>query len=106
MISDKIITMQEYNTDNTILTPIDIDRIIEMAWEDRTTFEAIEVQFGLSEKEVIELMRRETKGSSFRMWRKRTSGRSTKHSAIRGVNVTRFKCTRQKAISQNRISKR
>ena len=56
-----------------------IDRIIEMAWEDRTSFEAIEHQFGLSESEVIKLMRNEMKSSSFRMWRTRVSGRKTKH---------------------------
>ena len=58
-----------------------IDRIIEMAWEDRTSFEAIQYQFGLSEKDVIALMRKEMKSSSFRMWRKRVSGRKTKHAA-------------------------
>ena len=58
-----------------------IDRIIEMAWEDRTSFEAIQYQFGLSEKDVIALMRHEMKSSSFRMWRKRVSGRKTKHAA-------------------------
>ena len=58
-----------------------IDRIIEMAWEDRTSFEAIEHQFGLSESEVIILMRKEMKSSSFRMWRARVSGRKTKHGA-------------------------
>ena len=63
------------------LLPAIIDRIIEMAWEDRTSFEAIHYQFGLSEKEVIELMRKEMKSSSFRMWRKRVSGRKTKHAA-------------------------
>ena len=61
------------------LQPAIIDRVIEMAWEDRTSFEAIHYQFGLSEKEVIELMRKEMKSSSFRMWRKRVSGRKTKH---------------------------
>ena len=98
--------VEEITRKNFILTGIDIDRIIEMAWEDRTTFEAIEVQFGLKEKDVIALMRKEMKDSSFRMWRTRTSGRSTKHSAIRGVEVTRFKCTRQKVISLNKITKR
>ena len=63
------------------LQPAIIDRVIEMAWEDRTSFEAIHYQFGLSEKEVIELMRKEMKSSSFRMWRKRVSGRKTKHAA-------------------------
>ena len=58
-----------------------IDRIIEMAWEDRTSFEAIHFQYGLSEKDVIALMRNEMKASSFRMWRKRVSGRKTKHAA-------------------------
>ena len=63
------------------LQPISIDRIIEMAWEDRTTFEAIQYQFGLSEDEVVALMRKEMKASSFRMWRKRVSGRKTKHAS-------------------------
>jgi uncharacterized protein (TIGR03643 family) len=89
-----------------ILSVKDIDRIIEMAWEDRTTFEAIEMQFGLKEKEVIALMRKEMKASSFKMWRKRTSGRSTKHAALRSYGVTRFKCTMQKVITHNKISKR
>ena len=57
----------------------DISRIIEMAWEDRTSFEAIEFQFGLKENDVREIMRRELKDSSFKMWRKRVSGRKTKH---------------------------
>ncbi|MBC7866866.1 MAG: TIGR03643 family protein [Gloeobacteraceae cyanobacterium ES-bin-316] len=87
-------------------TIADLDRIIEMAWEDRTTFEAIEIQFGLKEKEVIELMRKEMKSSSFKMWRKRTNGRTTKHGNLRNSSVTRFKCTMQKAISLNKISKR
>jgi uncharacterized protein (TIGR03643 family) len=89
-----------------ILTVKDIDRIIEMAWEDRTTFEAIEIQFGLKEKEVIALMRKEMKGSSFKMWRKRTNGRNTKHAALRSDTVTRFKCKLQKTITHNKISKR
>ena len=63
------------------LYPSSIDRIIEMAWEDRTPFEAIQFQFGLSEKDVIVLMRNEMKAASFRMWRKRVSGRKTKHAA-------------------------
>ena len=84
----------------------DIDRIIEMAWEDRTTFEAIEIQFGLKEKEVIALMRKEMKAGSFKMWRKRTNGRTTKHAALRGDDVNRFKCSLQKTISHNKISKR
>ena len=106
MIKDETIVTQELNANPAHFSTVDIDRIIEMAWEDRTTFEAIEVQFGLKDKEVIELMRKEMKKSSFKMWRKRTSGRSTKHSALRDVDVTRFKCSRQKTISQNKISKR
>ena len=73
-----------------------IDRIVEMAWEDRTPFAAIETQFGLNEKEVIALMRREMKASSFRMWRKRVTGRKTKHIAKRDFLVGRFRCTEQK----------
>jgi uncharacterized protein (TIGR03643 family) len=84
----------------------DIDRIIEMAWEDRTPFEAIQMQFGLAEKEVIELMRREMKSSSFKMWRKRVSGRKTKHAGLRPVEIDRFRCSRQRTISMNKISKR
>ena len=57
----------------------EVDRIIEMAWEDRTTFEAIHFQFGLKEQEVIDLMRKEMKPSSFKMWRQRVQGRKTKH---------------------------
>lgn len=83
-----------------------IDRIIEMAWEDRTTFEAIAFQFGLKEQQVIELMRREMKPKSFRMWRKRVQGRKTKHEKLRVFQEGRFKCSRQKQITHNSISKR
>jgi uncharacterized protein (TIGR03643 family) len=88
------------------LSAADTDRIIEMAWEDRTPFEAIELQFGLKEKQVIELMRSQMKASSFRMWRKRMQGRSTKHTQLRLKDVSRFKCSRQRTISNNKISKR
>lgn len=89
------------------MTLIDIDRVIEMAWEDRTPFEAIEFQFGMPEKEVIALMRRELKRSSFNLWRKRVnSGISQKHQQKREESISRFKCTRQRAISLNKISKR
>lgn len=97
------------NTKETIgqLTPTDIDRIIEMAWEDRTPFEAIYFQFGLSEAMVISLMRRELKRSSFNLWRKRVnSGISQKHLLKRSPEITRFKCSRQRAITRNKISKR
>lgn len=87
------------------LSPEETDRIIEMAWEDRTPFEAIEYQFGLSEPEVIRVMRRELKPGSFKRWRKRVQGRATKHLHLRSVEVTRFKCSRQKGISRNAIAK-
>ena len=83
----------------------DLDRIIQMAWEDRTPFEAIEFQFGLKEKEVIEVMRRHSKPSSFRMWRRRMTSRKTKHAALRSEMVDRFKCSRQRGTG-NKISKR
>lgn len=88
------------------LDEIAIDRIIEMAWEDRTSFEAIQFQFGLKEQEVIELMRKEMKPKSFKMWRERVQGRKTKHEKLRTFEQGRFKCTRQKSISNNSISKR
>jgi uncharacterized protein (TIGR03643 family) len=88
------------------LSARDVDRVIEMAWEDRTPFDAISFQFGLKEQEVIELMRREMKPSSFRMWRKRVQGRATKHIKKRNFEKGRFKCSRQKSISNNSISKR
>ncbi|CAN5242967.1 TIGR03643 family protein [soil metagenome] len=84
----------------------ELDRIIEMAWEDRTPFEAIAIQFGLDESKVIELMRKHSKPSSFRMWRKRMNGRFTKHQSLRQEAITRFKCSRQRAVSGNQISKR
>lgn len=88
------------------LTDLDKDRIIEMAWEDRTTFEAILLQFGLKEQEVIDLMRTEMKASSFRMWRKRVQGRKTKHEKLRNFEEFRFKCSMQRQINNNKISKR
>ncbi|SDR89206.1 TIGR03643 family protein [Winogradskyella sediminis] len=84
----------------------DIDRIIEMAWEDRTPFDAITFQFKLKEQEVINLMRRELKPSSFRLWRKRVQGRATKHLKKRAFEEGRFKCSRQRTITNNSISKR
>lgn len=88
------------------LTDRDRDRIVEMAWEDRTPFEAIKFQFGVSEKEVIEVMRQEMKRSSWRMWRKRVQNRSTKHLKKRSFEEGRFKCSRQRRISNNKIAKR
>lgn len=75
-----------------------IDRIIEMAWEDRTPFEAIKAQFGMSEQEVIALMRREMKTSSFKMWRERVQGRKTKHLKMRGFLAGRHKSKNQKSF--------
>ncbi|MCH7400975.1 TIGR03643 family protein [Belliella kenyensis] len=89
-----------------ILSAEEVDRIVEMAWEDRTTFDAINNQFGVSEKEVIEIMRKTMKTSSFKMWRARVQGRKTKHASKNRKLLTRFKCSRQKSISGNKISKR
>lgn len=83
------------------------DRIIQMAWEDRTPFEAIAFQFGLSESEVIKLMRTQLKRSSFNRWRKRVHQKvSLKHLKKRSSEINRFKCSRQKMISFNKVSKR
>ncbi|MDP1999057.1 MAG: TIGR03643 family protein [Rhodoferax sp.] len=79
----------------TLLGEGDVSRIIEMAWEDRTSFEAIERLYNLNESRVIELMRRELKPSSFRMWRKRVTGRVTKHAALRSPEVNRAYCPTQ-----------
>lgn len=84
----------------------DIDRIIEMGWEDRTPFDAITTQFGLKEQEVITIMRNNLKPNSFKRWRKRVQGRKTKHLKKRGEEVERFKCSRQRSISNNKLSKR
>ncbi len=75
------------------MNKMNIDRIIEMAWEDRTPFEAIEFQFGIKENEVRKIMRFELKESSFKMWRKRVKGRKTKHSKTSESN--RFKSKNQ-----------
>ena len=72
----------------------DIDRIIEMCWEDRTPFEAIEYQFGLKEKDAIKIMRQNLKKKSFKVWRERVSGRQTKHMGIK--SSTRFKSTHKR----------
>ena len=85
--------MQAINMKNI---DIDIDRIIEMCWEDRTPFEAIEYQFGLKEEDAIRIMRRNLKTKSFKVWRKRVSGRNTKHMALK--NSTRFKSTHKRKL--------
>ena len=88
-------------------TIVQIDRIIEMAWEDRTPFEAILFQFGLPESGVIQVMRANLKASSFKRWRKRVnSGVSQKHFKKRNPEIKRFKSSSQKAITGNKISKR
>jgi uncharacterized protein (TIGR03643 family) len=84
---------------------IDLDRIIEMAWEDRTPFDAIYVQFGIREDDVKAIMKRELHPNNWRKWRKRVGGRKTKHAALRDDDVNRFKCTMQRSTG-NRISKR
>lgn len=83
-----------------------IQRIIEMAWEDRTPFEAIKVQFGLNEEAVKNLMKKELKFSSYKLWRKRVERCKTKHLARRNKAISRFKSKLQSAISQNKLSKR
>jgi len=77
------------------LSEADQSRVIEMAWEDRTPFEAIETLYGLAEKDVIELMRAELKPGSFRLWRTRVSGRKTKHRALRPTEIDRAYCPTQ-----------
>ncbi|AKD25982.1 TIGR03643 family protein [Polynucleobacter duraquae] len=77
------------------LSAADLSRVIEMAWEDRTPFDAIEQNFGLSEPQVIALMRKELKRGSFNLWRQRVTGRATKHVALRSKLVTRAYCSMQ-----------
>jgi uncharacterized protein (TIGR03643 family) len=88
------------------LTERNIDRIVGMAWEDRTPFDAIEAQFGLTEGEVIKVMKYEMTLKNWKKWRARVQGRKTKHRKRRLDDVGRFKATRQKQVTQNRISKR
>lgn len=97
--------IQKETTTQRLFSEEDKDRIIQMAWEDRTPFEAITFQFGIKEKEVIEFMRKHSLPSSFRMWRKRMKTRKTKHTALRETGSNRFKCSRQKGTG-NKISKR
>jgi len=101
-----MLTIKEGMKKNKPFTEIELDRVIEMAWEDRTPFEAIVLQFGLLEKEVIKLMRRTLKESSFKRWRKRVhSGISQKHLQKRNSEISRFKCSLQRSITGNKISK-
>ena len=91
---------------NIVFNEIETDRIIEMAWEDRTSFDAIKNQFGVDEKDVIKIMRKELKEKSFKMWRKRVQGRLTKHSKLSSEDKIRFKSNSQRLITLNKISKR
>ena len=88
------------------LSERNVDRIVEMAWEDRTSFDAIEAQFGVPESDVIILMREQMKPSSWRMWRTRVQGRATKHQQKRNFDEGPFKSGRQRSITHNKISKR
>lgn len=89
-----------------ILSASDIDRIIEMAWEDRTTFDAIKFQFGLNESEVRALMKSHLKFSSYKMWCKRVEACKTKHAKTRLSSISRFKSNLQRNVTNNKISKR
>lgn len=91
---------------NLSFTPVELDRIVEMAWEDRTPFDAIQAQFSLSEQQVIQLMRELLKPASWRRWRARVQGRSTKHAALSNVDDARFKSNQQRTITQNHVAKR
>ncbi len=99
--------MEEFTKqDSGALTDMDTDRVIEMAWEDRTPFDAIEAQFGLKESAVKALMKQTLKPSSYVRWRKRVEHCKTKHTATRNDHITRFKSKAQRAISQNKRSKK
>ena len=98
--------IQEVKTVKKILSEIDINRIIEMAWEDRTTFDAIKFQFGLNESEVKVLMKNQLKFCSYKLWRKRLESCKTKHAKTRNQLINRFKCSLQRNITSNKISKR
>jgi len=98
--------MEIVEEQSKIFSDQDIDRIIEMAWEDRTTFDAIESQFGLNESAVKALMKKELKFSSYTLWRKRVQSSSTKHASKRVDGINKFKSNLQRIISNNKISKR
>lgn len=88
------------------LTPNEIDRIIEMAWEDRTPFDAIFDQFSIKESEVRELMKRNLRFSSYKRWRQRVEACQTKHRRTQDETMLRFKSKLQRHITRNKISKR
>lgn len=93
-------------TTNATLSETDINRIIEMAWEDRTPFDAIYIQFGVNEAAVKTLMKQQLKFCSYKLWRARVEACHTKHTLKRIYAINRFKCSRQRSISMNKISKR
>ena len=91
-------------TEKGPLKPENIDRIIEMAWEDRTPFEAIRIQFGLKEDDVRSLMKRQLRFKSYILWRERVEKGNTKHKSKRNPEIDRFKANRQRSISGNKIT--
>ncbi len=101
-----MIAPKTIKTPSIALSEFDKNRIIEMAWEDRTPFDAIKIQFGLNENEVRLLMRTELKFKRYTNWRQRVEQCNTKHVSKRNADITRFKCSRQRTISHNKISKR
>jgi uncharacterized protein (TIGR03643 family) len=98
--------MQKAKDSSIALSLIDIDRVIEMAWEDRTSFDAIKLQFGLNESQVKALMKKNLKFGSYKLWRKRVENCKTKHDLKRVAGMKRFKSKAQKLITNNTISKR
>ena len=93
--SDELIATVVNESGDKVLDDAQVSRVIEMAWEDRTPFAAIEHSYGLNEAGVIKLMRQTLKPSSFRLWRQRVSNRATKHQAKRGFDVGRAYCKTQ-----------
>ncbi|KAF0568458.1 Alcohol dehydrogenase, class IV [Psychrobacter nivimaris] len=93
--SDELIAKTVNDAGDRVLDDVQISRVIEMAWEDRTPFGAIEHSYGLDETGVIKLMRQELKPSSFSLWRQRVSNRATKHEAKRSFEVGRAYCKTQ-----------
>ncbi len=102
-MQNEVIKKDENNLD---FSPIDLDRIIEMAWEDRTPFDAIRFQFGINEAEVKALMKKSLKFSSYKLWRSRVEACKTKHGKTRLEGIDRFKSNQQRTISLNKIPKR
>lgn len=98
--------MEVINEVSPILSIGEIDSIIEMAWEDRTSFDAIQVQFGLNEAAVKVLMKKHLKFSSYTLWRRCVGNCKTKHGSKRIIGINKFKCNMQRTVSHNKISKR